>query len=84
MKPEESNLGFRRGLKTISLARATTPCSFTVASTVSKISAAKPRNSAQRGANQLASGQLKKHTAQRPEKLRQKPSLNYKSAALDT
>ena len=33
-------------------------CFFTVASTVSKISAAKPRNSVQRGANQLASGQL--------------------------
>jgi hypothetical protein len=33
-------------------------CFFTVASTVCKISAAKPRNSAQRGANQLAYGQL--------------------------
>jgi hypothetical protein len=55
---------------------------FTVFSTVCEIFAAKPRNSVQRGANHLPLVRCEKHAAQRREKLRKKPSLNYKSAAL--
>jgi hypothetical protein len=45
-------------------------------STAARFLAAKPRNSAQRGANQLTFWSAEKHAVQHPEKLRKNPSLN--------
>jgi len=62
-------------------ARAT-PIHFTVSSTVRQLLAAKPRNSTQRRAKELALASSEKQTARRRENLRNNSILNYKSAAL--